>query len=87
MPAVKLNYLVMYVGESQVYGSASKEIALSSPPPPGCDINSKRILYIAFEPDNQALVVYPLPDEEVQNYVLTEIKPKKDKKESNVEEA
>lgn len=86
MPATKVNYIVLYIGESQVFGTMSKEIALSSPPPPGCELKNKRILYMAYEPDTQDLVVYPLPDEEVQSAQLTEVKPKKTKKESNAEE-
>jgi hypothetical protein len=85
MPASKVNYLVLYVGESQVFGTATKEIALSSPPPEGCELKNKRILYIAFEPDTQNLVAYTIPQEEIDNAELTEVKPKK-KKEKDVEE-
>lgn len=74
MAAGKLNYIVMYKNSSQVYGSASKKIALESPPPEGCKLEDKKILFISYEPDTENLAVYKLPDEEVQN---AEIKEKK----------
>jgi len=74
MAAGKLNYIVMYKNSSQVYGSASKKIALESPPPEGCKLEDKRVLFVSYEPDTENLAVYKLPDEEVQN---AEIKEKK----------
>lgn len=74
MAAGKLNYIVMYKNSSQVFGSASKKIALESPPPEGCKLEDKRVLFVSYEPDTENLSVYKLPDEEVQN---AEIKEKK----------
>lgn len=74
MAAGKLNYIVMYKNSSQVYGSASKKIALESAPPEGCKLEDKRVLFVSYEPDTENLAVYKLPDEEVQN---AEIKEKK----------
>lgn len=65
MPATKINYIVIYDGNSQVFGTAKKETAFSSPPPPGCDIDGKRIFFIAMEPDNEVLAVYQVPKQEV----------------------
>lgn len=67
MPANKLNYLVVYIGESQVYGAGSKPIALKSPPPPGVPLENKRVFFVTFEPDNEVMTVHPLPQEEVLN--------------------
>jgi hypothetical protein len=74
MAAGKLNYIVMYKNSSQVYGSASKKIALESAPPEGCKLEDKRVLFVSYEPDTENIAVYKLPDEEVQN---AEIKEKK----------
>jgi len=65
MAAQKLNYVILYKSESQVYGSASKDIALQSPPPEGVDISDKRILFITYQPDNEILSVHQIPIEEV----------------------
>jgi hypothetical protein len=74
MAAGKLNYLVVYKGISQVYGCASKKIALESPPPEGVSLKDKKILFVTFEPDNDNLCVYQIDDQEVQS---AEIKKKK----------
>lgn len=66
MAASKVNYIVMYDGHSQVYGCSSKKIALESPPPEGCSLKDKKVLFITFEPDNNNLAVYKIPNEEVQ---------------------
>ena len=79
MPASKLNYLVLYVGESQVYGTSSKQVALESPPPPGVPLENKRVGFITFEPDSQVLTYHPLPIEEV---LEAEIKQPKKKDEN-----
>lgn len=60
----------MHVGDSQVYGTATKEIALQSPPPDGIPLENKRVLFVSFEPDNETLTVHPIPQEEVMNAVL-----------------
>lgn len=74
MAAGKLNYIVIYKNSSQVYGSASKKIALESAPPEGCKLEDKRVLFVTYEPDNEQLAVYPVPQSEVLN---AEIKEKK----------
>lgn len=82
MAAGKLNYVVVYKNTSQVYGCASKKIALESAPPDGCDLKDKKVLFITFEPDSEKLCVYQIPDEEVQN---AQIKDKKQKQEQEDE--
>lgn len=76
MPASKTNYLVVNKGDSQVLGTANKDIALSTPPPEGHSIEDKYVVFIAFEPDTCELIVRPIPREEVLN---AEIKHKKTK--------
>jgi hypothetical protein len=74
MAAGKLNYIVVHKKSSQVYGSASKKIALESPPPDGCKLEDKRIYFITHEPDTGDLVVYQVPHDEVINAELKEKK-------------
>jgi len=74
MAAGKLNYIVLYKNSSQVYGSASKKIALESAPPEGCKLEDKRILFVTYEPDKEEISVYQMPQEEV---LKAEIKEKK----------
>ena len=74
MAAGKLNYVVVYDGLSQVFGCASKKIALESAPPEGYSLKDKKILFITFEPDSEKLCVYEVPEQEVQT---AEIKKKK----------
>jgi hypothetical protein len=74
MAAGKLNYIVTYQGLSQVFGCASKKIALESPPPEGYSLDQKKILFITFEPDKDSLCVYEVPKEEI---ISAEIKKKK----------
>ncbi len=85
MPAGKCNYIVLYTNESQVYSSASKDIALSSPPPEGTSLEDKRILFITYQPDDEILSVHPLPQEEVLNAAIKQ-KPTKPPKGSELEE-
>lgn len=80
MAAGKLNYIVFYKNSPQVYGSASKKIALESAPPEGCNIEDKRVLFVSYEPDNEEISVYRLPQEEVVN---AEIKEKKSNEQEN----
>ena len=77
MAASKVNYVVLYSGHSQVYGCSSKKIALESPPPEGCSLSDKKVLFITFEPDTNQLSVHEVDDEEVQG---ADIKMKKEKK-------
>lgn len=76
MPATRLNYLVVYDGDSQVYGTSNKETALASPPPEGFTIEQKHILFIGVEPDKDELVVRPIPKEEVLSAEIKETKKK-----------
>lgn len=82
MAASKVNYIVIYNGHSQVYGCSSKKIALESPPPEGCSLKDKKVLFITFEPDTNDLTVYTVPDEEVQQAEL-KAKATKEKKTEN----
>jgi hypothetical protein len=66
--------MLFYKNSSQVYGSASKKIALESPPPEGCKLEDKRVLFISYEPDTEEISVHRLPDEEVLNAELKEKK-------------
>jgi|688.fasta_scaffold357223_3 hypothetical protein len=86
MPAQKINYLVVYPHDAQVYGCSSKDIALQSPPPEGFGIKDKRVYFISMEPENGNLVWYRLPQEDVESAEL--VYPKatlKKKKEVNVD--
>ena len=65
MGAPRLNYVVCYTNESQVYGAATKQVAQETPLPEGVSIEDKTILFIAFDPENQELVVRKLPKEEI----------------------
>jgi hypothetical protein len=76
MPANRMNYFVIYKGCSQVYGTSSKEVALSSPPPSGYSVEDKSIYFVAVEPDNDRLVWYKVPEEEVLNAEIIEKKTK-----------
>lgn len=80
MAASKVNYIVIYKGHSQVYGCASKKIALESPPPDGISLSDKRILFITFEPDNEELSVHLIDQSETE---AAELKAKKEKKKEN----
>lgn len=77
MPASRMNYIVLYKNESQVFGTASKDIALESPPPAGVSLEDKRVLFITYQPDNEVLSVHQVPQEEVLNATIKEKKTKK----------
>lgn len=66
MPAAKLNYLVIYENQNQVYGASSEDVALNSPPPAGSTIEDKHIFFVMHEPDQEQLVWYKVPDEKVK---------------------
>lgn len=85
MPAAKTNYLVLYAHDPQVYGSGSKEIAMSSPPPKGFSIEDKRVYFVTVEPDAERLVWHRVPQEEVEAAELVYPKPKKKKDEVDEE--
>lgn len=67
MPASKLNYLVVYENHSQVYGSASKKVAIDSPPPDGLTYDDKNIFFVTFEPDSGDLCIYKVDNEEEED--------------------
>lgn len=77
MPASRCNYLVLYRNESQVYGTATKQIALESPPPDGFSLEDKIIFFVTYQPDNSILAVHRIPHEEVVNAEIKKKKPKK----------
>jgi hypothetical protein len=70
MPANKMNYLVVWKGLSQTYGTSSKEVALSSPPPKGFTLDDKFIFFVSWEPDSQCMVTRPIDKEEIMNAEL-----------------
>lgn len=79
MPAGKVNYVVLYEGSSQVYGCASKKVALDTLPPAGFSLDSKRILFVSMEPDTTNLVVRQLPpDETYSEEVLNSLEDKEE---------
>lgn len=67
MPANKTNYIVLYTNDSQIYGSSSRAIALSSEPPQGSSLDEKRIFFITYQPDNEVISVHPIPLDEIRN--------------------
>ena len=88
MAASRVNYLVVYPHDSQVYGSTSKEVALSSPPPDGMTLKEKRVFFVSVEPESGNLVWYRVPQEEVESAEI--ILPKaaiKKKKKKEAEDA
>lgn len=74
MPAQKTNYVVIHRGHSQVFGASSKQVALETPLPPGASIEDRLVLFIAYQPDDDLLVVHPVPIDEVR---AAELKPVK----------
>jgi hypothetical protein len=63
MPASKLNYLVVYKNSSQVYGSASKKIALETPAPEGSVDDDKNVFFITLEPDTGNICLHKVQEE------------------------
>ena len=76
MPAMKINYMVSYEGCPQIYGAGKKDIAMSSPPPPGYTMEQKKVWFITQEPDTGLIVKHEIPKEEVMNAELKEAKPR-----------
>lgn len=72
MAASKTNYICVFKGESQVFGCASKEGALETPPPPGIPLEDKRVLFITYHPDEGTLLVHEVPREEVLEATIKE---------------
>ncbi len=77
MPAQRTNYIVTYAGESQVYATGKKEIALETPPPAGHSIEDKRVFFITNRPDDDDVVLHEVPRDEVLNAELKIKEPKK----------
>ena len=77
MPANRTNYIVVYDGESQIYASGGKDIALETPPPSGHTIEEKRVFFISHRPDDGEIVLHELPRDEVLNAELKHPKKKK----------
>lgn len=75
--------MVIYKHESQVYGSASKAIALESPLPPGTSLEDKLVGFITWHPDEQQLMFHPLDPQEVLSATVKEAKKKKNDKETS----
>lgn len=63
MPASKLNYLVVYENHSQVYGTATKKIAVESPLPEGISPDNKHIFFVTFEPDTNNICLTKVQQE------------------------
>lgn len=57
-----------------MYGAATKERALETPPPDGVSLADKRVMFITLHPDEGTLVVHPIPQEEVMDAILKEKK-------------
>lgn len=81
MAASKLNYIIVYKHYSQIYGCASKKIALESPPPPEVSLSDKKVFFITYHPDLEEIVVHQLPQEEILSAVIKT----KEKKENDSE--
>jgi hypothetical protein len=64
MPASKLNYLVVYKNNSQVYGCSTKKIALESPPPEGNSVEDKNVFFVTLEPDTNNICLYKISEKE-----------------------
>lgn len=79
MPANKLDYLVAYKNSSQVFGCRDKDVAISTPPPPGNTPEDKRVWFISHEPDSDNIVLRRVPQEIVEKH--TEERKTKKKKE------
>lgn len=85
MAASRMNYIVTWTGHSQVYGCASKEGALETPPPDKTDytLEDKRVFFITYQPDNKVISVHELPREEV---LTAELKAKPTRKKKDDEQ-
>jgi hypothetical protein len=75
--ASRVNYILVHKGHSQIYGAASKEVALQTPLPPGVTIEDRVALFVAYQPDNEVLSVHRISPDEVR---AAELKPPADRK-------
>jgi len=80
MAASRLGYIVIWEGQSQVYGCLTKVGALETPPPPDNTIEQKRVFFITHQPDNGVISVHEVPSEEVLSAELRYPAPRKSKK-------
>jgi len=79
MPASRVNYIVIHKTDSQVLGSASKDIALTTPLPEGVTIDDRIVGFITYEPDNERLCFYPISEDEIKSaQLVTSTRKKKD---------
>lgn len=65
MAANRVNYIVIYKYDSQVYGCSTKEVALETAPPSGTELEDKMVLFINYQPDTETLQVVPISREEI----------------------
>lgn len=80
MAASRMNYIITWTGHSQVYGCASKEGALETPPPhESYTLEDKRVFFITYQPDNKVISVHEVPREEVLTAEIKVPKPRKKK--------
>lgn len=82
MPHSKMNFIIAYKNNPQIFGAQSKDIALSSPPPEGSTLAEKKVWFVSYEPDTGYIVKYEIPEEDVLN---AEIKYPKTRKKENDE--
>lgn len=87
MPANRVNYLVIYKYDSQVYGCSTKEVALETPPPSGLSLEDKMVLFVTYQPDTEMLQVVPIHQDEVINAELKRPIRKKREEKSEAENA
>lgn len=75
-----------FKGCGQVYGTASEQVALSTPPPTGYAPEDKRIFFISNEIDDGKLVVYELDQEKVLEEAIQANNEKEEEKKRKAEE-
>lgn len=83
MPALKVNYVIVYDNDSQIYATANREIALDTPPPSGIPLENKHIYFITHHPDTGEIIAQEFPKTEVMAAIL---RPHKTKEFKNVQE-
>jgi hypothetical protein len=80
--ASRVNYILIHKGQSQIFGAASKDVALQTSLPAGVPIEDRIVLFITYQPDNEVLSVHRIPLDEVQT---AELKPPASRKAKEVE--
>lgn len=66
MPAAKCNYIILFKNSSQVYSTSNLKTAVVSPPPKGCKVEDRVILFTTFSLDDNELHAYVLDDDQIQ---------------------